>query len=168
MKNQKHLKQLLATALAVPFMLSTTLPANAETVLNAAGNASVVVSSNVTSTFEVRIPDSVTLAKDGTNVPIYGSGDIGGDETLHITTDDTLTMSSVGKENVILDLSQDVTAFSCEEVAANCTSTISISAVPDTMSAGNWTGTMNVNVNLISSGAGSEYAEKVALMNSLS
>lgn len=167
MKTKKAFKQCIATALLIQLTLNTTLTANAETVLNAAGTASVTVSSNVTSTFEVRIPDSITLAEDGTKVPIYGSGDIGGDETLQITTGSTLVMSSSGKDDVTLNLSQDATDFTWEQVASTCTSNISISAIPEAMTSGNWVGTMNVNVNLVSSGESAEYAAKKALMRTL-
>ena len=113
-------------------------------------SASVNVSAEIANFYTVTLPKTIKLDPDtkDSGYSLTVKGDIAGNENITVIPDTTFTMETNGKDNVTANVTQEKTAFTYEEAAANdgkgTTTTGSVEA--GNLTAGTWTGTFNFNV----------------------
>ena len=144
------MKKTLTTILVTSLIVSAGMYANAaDQVIDEEGTANVEIVADVSSTFEVLIPDLVEITeREVKEFKITGSGNIASTEYLEIDMPDTVTMSTTGKDDMALDLSIDKTEFTSEELAADDGVTANCSVDASDLSSGVWTGNAEVGVTL--------------------
>lgn len=144
------MKKILSTILVTSLILSAGMCVNAANqIIDTTGTASVEIVADISSTFEVNIPDLVEITERALKeFTITGSGNIASTEYLQIDMPDSVTMSTEGKEDMDLELSIDKTEFSSTELAAEGGATANCSVDATDISSGSWTGNAEVEVAL--------------------
>lgn len=144
------MKKLLLTITISALLLSSGMYVHAaDQVIEEEGTASVEIVVDISSTFEVNIPDLVEITKrEVKEFEITGTGNIASTEYLELTMPDTVTMSTTGKEDMDLELSIDKTQFTSEELAADGGIVANCSVDASDISSGVWTGNAEVTVEL--------------------
>lgn len=109
----------------------------------------VQVTANQGSTFSVTIPKSVDLGSTGTaSYEVRINGDISGDEVVRVVPDASFQMTQAGKTPVTAVISQTETEAGAMELLNSKTKLITGQISAAGLTAGEWSGTFNFNINL--------------------
>lgn len=110
------------------------------------GSAAVNINAEIPSTFSVTIPKRITLDSGTKEVTfeVSAEGDIAGDEALCVELDDSIALSSNGKEDVEASVSIDKDRWLYNEFSTPGNATITA----EDLSAGSWDAVLNFNIYL--------------------
>lgn len=119
------------------------------------GVSQTVVTYAQQSDFTVTIPKKIPLGGDQDAIyTVEVSGDIYADQKVTVTPDATVTMAdSHGKDSISATVSQEMTDFDSTSVSASNGVATNGSIKASGLSAGEWTGTLNFNIKLVSTGS---------------
>lgn len=111
------------------------------------------VTANLENTYTVTIPEEITIENQKeANYEIKVKGDIAGTKKLYAVPSSTITMSSDGKEDTQVYISQDETKWKYNDITTERTTTGTLNA--SLLSAGRWTGVLTFDVGIESCNAG--------------
>lgn len=143
------MKKILSILTLFVLIGTTTMYVNADNqVITTNGVATIDVSANIQSVFEVIVPDSIEITERGVKeFDIVAKGFPRRTETLYLNMSDTMTMTSNGN-SVDLDVIIDKDSFYYDDLAIeNGTTTkcrIDASALPS----GSWVGALEIDIQL--------------------
>lgn len=141
-------RMILATIISALLVSGPTVFAE-DQILNAPGTTTIQVTAEVVSTFEVNVPDVVEITERGIKeFQLTATGNISTAEYLNIEFPETVTMTTEGKAPVDLALTCDMKEVNAEVLAADGGAIINCSVDASTITAGNWTGAVDVNITL--------------------
>ena len=120
--------------------------------LDAAGTAKTTVYADIDSENTVTLPKTIKLDPTGKNsdYSVNVKGDIAGTDMINVVPDSSFAMSTDGKDSVTATVTQTKTSFNYTEVSANGGdgTTTTGSVVAAGLTAGEWNGTFNFNVEM--------------------
>ena len=120
--------------------------------LDAAGTAKTTVYADIDSEYTVALPKTIKLDSTGKNsdYSVNVKGDIAGTDMINVVPDSSFAMSTDGKDSVTATVTQTKTSFNYTEVSANGGdgTTTTGSVVAAGLTAGEWNGTFNFNVEM--------------------
>lgn len=109
----------------------------------------VTVTANQGSTFSVVIPKAIDLGAAGTaSYEIRINGNVSGDEVVSVVPDASFEMTQAGKTPVTAFVSQTETEAGAIELLNSKTKIITGQISATGLTAGEWSGTFNFNINL--------------------
>ena len=120
--------------------------------LDTAGTAKTTVYADIDSEYTVTLPKTIKLDPTGKNsdYSVNVKGDIAGTDMINVVPDSSFAMSTDGKDSVTATVTQAKTSFNYTAVSAhggNGTTTTG-SVVAAGLTAGEWNGTFNFNVEM--------------------
>ena len=144
------MKKIISIITIVALLMSYGMIARAEDqIISQSGTATVEIIADISSTFEVNIPDLVQITeREVKEFEITGNGNIASTEYLEITMPNTVKMSANNKEDVDLALTIDDNKFTSEELASDGGAIANCSIDASTISSGSWTGSVDVTIEL--------------------
>ena len=110
------------------------------------GTYSISLSCTSLPSYSVKIPTSIDISDPSTTLTFYVKGDIYADQELNVVFDSTAAISCAGK-NETAYISQDKSSWSCSQLT-NTYDDSSISISHNELSAGKWSGILNVVISL--------------------
>lgn len=120
--------------------------------LDTAGTAKTTVYADIDSEYTVTLPKTIKLDPTGKNsdYSVNVKGDIAGTDMINVVPDSSFAMSTNGKDSVTATVTQAKTSFNYTEVSANGGdgTTTTGSVVAAGLTAGEWNGTFNFNVEM--------------------
>lgn len=141
-------RMILATIISALLVSGPTVFAE-DQILNAPGTTTIQVTAKVVSTFEVNVPDVVEITERGIKeFQLTATGNISTAEYLDIEFPEIVTMTTEGKDPVDLALTCDMKEVNAAALAADGGAIVNCSVDASTITAGNWTGAVDVNITL--------------------
>ena len=120
--------------------------------LDTAGTAKTTVYADIDSEYTVTLPKTIKLDPTDKNsdYSVNVKGDIAGTDMINVVPDSSFAMSTDGKDSVTATVTQAKTSFNYTEVSANGGdgTTTTGSVVAAGLTAGEWNGTFNFNVEM--------------------
>ena len=110
-------------------------------------DGNVTFRANITSWFNVTIPNSYNLTDTSNKMSFTAEGDIAGDKKLQITSDETLLLKNSSNEELLASVSVDKSHFLYSELknVANSSITIGLEKLP----AGRFVGELPIYISII-------------------
>lgn len=110
------------------------------------GTYSISLSCTSLPSYSVKIPTSIDISNPNTTLTFYVKGDIYADQELSVVFDSTATISCANK-NETAYISQDKSSWNYSQLT-NTYNDSSISISHNDLSAGKWSGILNVVISL--------------------
>lgn len=147
----RKLKQIVTCALSGILLMSQTIPINAESYTNN-GNVSMLIRTQVASSWEVSIPSSVdfSVANKSAEYTINVSGDVADTSYLEVIPDnEVILMNDSGLSNITTTVTQNKNKWMGTELSETPVSTTGEITAPNdaTFGAGIWQGQLNFQIN---------------------
>ena len=144
-------KKILSMMVTFSLLFSTMVVQAEEQVVTSPGVANILITANITSAFEVTIPNEVTInEKIEQAFEITTKGEISSSEILNINIPEKVTMSTTGKDDIDLPITSSATEITSAQLAASDEVIINCYVDATTLTAGNWSGDCEIEVQLIS------------------
>lgn len=114
-----------------------------------AANDPTLVSASLESSYYVQLPKKICMESDETIYSVNVRGDISGTESISINPDTSFLLLQSGKKSIQVDIKQNKTDFTSDEIAADeGSSTTGYIISSEKLTAGNWNGAFYFNIGL--------------------